>query len=98
MPDAWYNSFLAFWEDVREGYGDNLTIDRVDNNKPYGKDNVRWTTPKEQLRNTRVNVHVNTPWGRVTVAEAAERAGLKYITVYKRYRRGEVYPQLLTPV
>lgn len=88
MPDAWYRSFAVFWEDVKEGYSHVLTIDRKNNDKGYSKENYRWVTPKVQQRNKRTNRLVNTPWGRITVAEASERSGVRYITVYKRALRG----------
>ena len=88
MPDSWFKSFEAFWEDVRAGYSDDLTLDRRNNDKGYSKSNCRWVTNKVQLRNTRVNVIIDTPWGRMTLAEAAERAGLSYTCMYQRHRKG----------
>ena len=99
MPDSWFNSFEAFWGDVRNGYGDSLTLDRRDNNKGYSKSNCRWVTMKVQLRNTRVNLLIDSPWGKITLAEAAERAGLKYVTLWQRYRiRGWRGAKLFAPL
>lgn len=96
--DEWYESFNAFWRDVQAGYDRRLSIDRIDNNRGYFKGNTRWTTAKVQSRNMRTNKHVETPWGVMSVAEAAERANLKYITVYRRFRRGETGEELVRPV
>jgi len=44
-----YNSFKSLWlktEDKR-----TVSIDRVDGNLPYQKDNVRWITMRENLQN-----------------------------------------------
>ena len=35
----WQDSFLTFYNDMAEGYADHLTIERVDVNKGYSKDN-----------------------------------------------------------
>ncbi len=49
-----------FINDMYPSYQDGLSIDRIDNNKGYSKDNCRWTTRKIQSRNTRVLISSNT--------------------------------------
>lgn len=51
--DEWNDNFEKFFKDMKEGYADNLTIDRVDNNGSYCKDNCRWATNTEQQKNKR---------------------------------------------
>lgn len=53
--DRWKNSFELFYEDMKEGYSDNLSIDRIDNDGNYEKDNCKWSTAKEQANNRRGN-------------------------------------------
>ena len=50
----WANDFSAFrdWA-MSNGYADNLTIDRINNDGNYEPSNCRWTTQLEQNRNRR---------------------------------------------
>lgn len=43
-----------FKRDMIDTYSDDLTLDRIDNNKGYCKDNCRWISFREQYHNTRV--------------------------------------------
>jgi len=52
--DEWLNSFDFFNSWARKnGYADNLTIDRINVNDIYKPDNCRWITIQEQQKNRR---------------------------------------------
>lgn len=54
--DEWKNDFLKFYEwAMSNGYSDNLTLDRIDNDGNYEPSNCRWVTPKEQFENQHVS-------------------------------------------
>lgn len=54
--DKKWEKFIWFYEDMKEWYSDELQIDRIDNNWNYCKENCKWTTAKENSRNTRKNI------------------------------------------
>lgn len=48
-----WNTFSGFWEDMGEGYSERLTLDRIDVNGDYSKDNCRWVSSSYQRYNER---------------------------------------------
>lgn len=86
--DPSWNEFLAFYSDMSDGYADHLTIERIDVNKPYQKDNCRWATNMEQQSNKRNNRLVQYQGEILHLAEVCRRSGVSKMKMLIRLNRG----------
>lgn len=95
--DEWANSFEAFrkWA-LSNGYQNNLSIDRKDNDGPYCPENCRWATAKQQNNNQRSNRVITHNGESHTIAEWAELVGIKYDTLRRRLNKGWSVERALT--
>lgn len=82
--EEWQNPERFFEWAKQSGYGDDMTIERVDNDLGYSPENCRWATMKEQ-ENNRSNSRLFTMDGKTqTLALWCDEYGQSYKTVYKR--------------
>lgn len=98
--EEWLNSFESFYDwAMANGYRDDLTIDRIDNDGNYCPENCRWATPAEQANNTRKNRLLTHNGETHTVAEWAKIVGITKAALYHRLSRGwSVKEALTTPM
>jgi hypothetical protein len=86
--DRWKESFENFWEDMKDGYADDLTIERKDSNGNYEPSNCRWATRMEQQNNRRSNRRYTALGFTGTAAEWGRRVGLPKETIISRIKGG----------
>lgn len=85
--NEWKISFKNFQEwAITNGYKDNLTIDRINNNGNYEPNNCRWVTRKEQNNNMSTNHIVEYKGKKYTLAKLAETYNLNYNLIKSRIR------------
>lgn len=99
MCDEWRNDISKFYNwAMANGYKDNLTIDRIDNNGNYQPSNCRWVTKKEQLNNTSRNKFCVVRGEKLTLAQIAEKYNINAGTLHKRQRLGKQGEDLIKPI
>ena len=85
----WQNSFQAFIDSV--GFapeGNDISLDRIDNNGNYEPGNVRWATRTEQMRNKRSNRIIEAFGKSMCLSEWAEETGIPAMTIAYRIDSG----------
>lgn len=87
--EEWMNSFQAFHDwSMANGFADDLSIDRIDNDKGYSPTNCRWVDAKTQIRNRRNTVTYEWKGQHYTVGELGELSGVNKQTIKSRLTRG----------
>lgn len=84
--DKWM-AFEGFFEDMGirpEG----MSIDRIDNNRGYFKDNCRWASAGVQAGNKRTSIKLTIGGISGCLATLARRSEVKYMTIYMRLAAG----------
>lgn len=89
MCDEWKNSSKAFadWA-MTHGYADNLSVDRIDNDKGYCPENCRWVTHKEQTHNFRKNLWITIDERTQILSDWCREAGISTSLALHRLGRG----------
>lgn len=84
----WYNSFDAFakWA-LSNGYKDNLTIERIDNDKGYSPDNCKWISKGEQAGNRGSNISISFNGETHNLSEWCKIYQKNYQLVYNRIHK-----------
>ena len=97
--DEWQHieGFINFYNRaINNGYSDELTLDRIDNEKDYCPENCKWSTLKEQSNHRTNNVFYTYKGKTKTSKQWCDEYGISQTTLNDRLKRGWTLEQALT--
>lgn len=85
----WLEDFVKFkdWA-LANGYSENLTIDRIDNNGNYCPENCRWADRYIQENNRRNCIYISYKGKTQTITQWSRELGINRATIKYRYAHG----------
>lgn len=86
--DRWLDSFENFLEDMGERPSKKYSLERINNNLGYFKENCRWATMIEQSNNRRTNCLLEYNGEIKTIKEWSIISKISYSTLKERINRG----------
>lgn len=97
--ERWASSFEAFLVDMGPRPGRGYSLDRIDGSGNYEPGNCRWATASQQARNKRTVALLTFDGESMSIADWADRLGIKRNTITMRLRSGwSTERALTTPV
>ena len=95
--EEWKDNFIVFKEwALKNGYNDNLSIDRININGNYEPSNCRWISNQEQQNNKRNNTFLIYKNEKKTVAQWSRETGLSQDIILYRIKKGWSADKILT--
>ena len=99
MSENWINSPEQFVYDMGKRPSKDYSIERIDNNGNYCKENCKWATRQEQQNNRRNTVLINYNNETKTLIDWCKILNLNYKTIETRIRLGWSYEEaFITPI
>lgn len=95
--DVKWSNFENFYKDMIDGYNSKMTLERIDVNKGYFKDNCCWKTMLEQQRNKRNTRYIFIDGKKIRICDAAKKYNLSVSTIVERLKRGWSYERCILP-
>lgn len=90
-----WKTFEGFYKDMGSTYKEGLSIDRINVNSNYCKENCKWSTTDEQANNKRNTIVVTYKGENGTLRDMCRRLNLSYGNAYMRIRRGHSVEEAL---
>ncbi len=95
VSENWINSFENFFKDMGLKPSKTYTIERIDVNKGYSKENCIWATKKQQANNRRCNYFLTYKGITKTRSEWADLIGVNIRTLASRCRANKQINEIL---
>lgn len=86
MCDKWRNNFSAFYEDMGDRFS-NQSLERINNNLGYFKENCKWASIKEQSNNRRNTTYATYNGITKTASQWAEYLNISIPGMHKRLKK-----------
>lgn len=91
-----WHSYANFYWDMIKSFNEhvkkhgllNTTIDRIDNNKGYSKENCRWATMRQQQNNRRNNIILEYKGKKYSLTELSRKLGVPWGSLNTRLLMG----------
>lgn len=92
--DEWFNSFEQFYKDVGD-IPKGMSLDRIDNNKGYFKENCKWATKAEQSKNRRNTIHLEYMNKNMCLKDWAKKLNKPYSSMKMYIKNGLSLEQII---
>lgn len=86
--DKRWDDFSVFLKDMMPTWVKGKTLDRIDNNLSYSKENCRWATKIDQANNTNRNVFLTHKGKTLTISQWWRESNVPYQTFVQRIKSG----------
>ena len=97
VDDLWKEHFLYFYDwAMSNGYQDDLTIERIDNNGNYEPSNCVWISREKQAHNTRQNVNITYNGETKCMEEWSKIFGINSKVIKFRMDNGMTFEEAIT--
>jgi len=93
--DEW-REYVNFLRDMGRRPSSKHSLDRIDNNGNYCKENCRWVTREQQMRNRRNTLQATFCGQTKPLITWCEQLGLRYKSVFARLKNGWTIEHALT--